>query len=300
MNARKSRQNHEREPRIEPETGFLVRDLEELVTDKVGEFLGDEQFKISAKGYRPEIHNGEMPSGIDLLEGDYLMDFGTPDRDFQGIDLQLSYPLKKEDANPFNITVRWSGGVNCRLAVVDTLPILFIEEAKKNGHTLHAEKLPQEKMELYLEGLGLPESIFGSDIKELMRDLYHCPELLMTQTAQAYVDPYTRIEISHDAQLRQDMDDKKQLTQELAVKIDHLDQSVPFAAALELPLKPQFRFRNLLRFDRNEDTNAWDFRGAYSGKLGTGETLDESSHIDPKLDIPSVKVLEKALNGLNV
>lgn len=298
--ARRDRKEYERGINVAPETEYLVSDVEELVNEKIGEFLGDEPFIIKARGFRPELLSGEKPTGIDLLEADYLMDIGSFEREFQSIDLLFNYPVKGKGENPLNIEIKWSDGVQCRLAFVDRRALLLVEEAKENGQTYQAEQLPQEKMELYLSQLGLPESLWGSDIKELMRDLYNCPEVHMSQTAQTFVDFYTKIEVTHDAQLRHDMHDQKQLIQELAIKIDHLDQAESITSPQEISLRPHFRFRNLLRFDRTDDNSAWSFKGAYAGKLGVGEFIDEVVQVDPKLGIPQVKVLEKALNGLNL
>lgn len=299
--AKKDRREYERGLAIAPETEYLISDVEELVNEKIDKFLSDKPFAIKASGYRPELLKGEKPTGIDLLEADFLMDVGSFEREFQGMNLLFNYPLDKHDENPLNIEVTWSDGIQCRLAIVGHQPLILVEDTKVNGRTYSAEMLPWKKMESYLGQLGLPNSLWEKNIKELTKDLHGCHEVRLSQTADSIVDPYTRIEVTHDAHLRQDVDDERQLVQELAIKIDHLDQSPPVSLAPdEISLVSHFQFRNLLRFDRTENNSAWAFRGAYSGKLDAGEFIDEVVQVDPKLGIPQAKVLEKALNGLNL
>lgn len=284
--------------RVSPETEYLISDVEELVNNNFREFLGEAPFKIKANGYKPELLHGEKPSGIDLLEADFLMDVGSFDREFVAIDMLIDFPLRSGSENPWNIEVKWSDGLQIRLALVDKLPILLVEESKENGHTLHSEILHPEVMAEYVEKLGLPHSIWSEDIKELTRDLYSCPEFFMTQSATRIVDPYTTVELIHDAQMRQDIDDRKQLVQELLIHIDHLEQDTPTTDPDELALMPHMRYRNMLRFDHDDTNGLWQYKGAYSGKLGVGEFIDEVVQVDPKLGVPGSKVLEKVLHGL--
>lgn len=292
--------SHNTEPAytVAPETEYLISDVEELVNAHFREFLGDSPFKIKANGYKPELLHGTKPSGIDVLEADFLMDVGSFNREFIAIDMLFDFPLRSGSENPWNIEVKWSDGIQIRLALVDRLPILLVEESGENGRTLQSEILHPEVMAGYIEQLGLPNSIWSDDIKELTRDLYSCPEFYMTQSATAIVDPYTSVEIIHDAQMRQDIDDEKQLVQELLVHIDHLDQTSVVVEDDERAPMPYMRYRNMLRFDHDDTNGLWQYKGAYHGKLGIGEFIDEHVQIDPKLGVPSGKVLEKVLHSL--
>lgn len=286
---------------VPPETEYLITDLEERVNKNYREFLSDAPYKIEAKGYRPELLNNEKPVGIDVLEANYLMNRGSFDRrEFASMDLIFNFPLQQNDKSPWNITVKWSDGLQCRLAVISDLPLLFVEESGEGGHTLHSEILKPGVMSYYMDSLGLPSSLWEDDVKEITRDLYQCPEFFMTQSAKTFVDPYTSIELIHDAQIRTDIDDDKQLVYELVVNIDHLDQTPPTYEEGTLPLMPHMRFRNMLRFDRQEQEGLWKFKGSYHGKLNVGELIDDLVQIDPKLGIPGAKVLEKAFNGLEL
>jgi len=283
---------------ISPETEYLIADLEEKVSDVYTEVLHNAPYTIRANGYHPELLHGERPTGLDLLETTYLQQFSATPGDFIGMDLLFHYPLESDTENPWNIAVKWSNGLQCRLAKVGGQSILLVEDSGENGHTHHAELVPMELMELYVESLGLPNSFIENDIKELTRDLYSCSDFNLTQRAELFVDPYTTLELVYDAQMHQDIDDDKQLVQELLINIDHLDQTEYTTLPDEMPPAPYMRYRNMLRFERNESQASWRFMGAYHGKLGTGELIDELVQIDPTLGIPGSKVLEKAFNGL--
>lgn len=300
MNSYRNRHNESEPPVVSPETEYLIADIEELVNNNFREFLGESPFRIKANGYKPELLHGTRPDIVDILEFDYLMEAGSPGaREFTAIDMLFDFPLNSGSENPWNIEVKWSDGIQIRLALVNQMPILLVEESGENGHTLHSEILHPEVMAGYVEKLGLPHSIWNNDIKELTRDLYNCPEFFMSQRASTVVDPYTGVEMVHDAQMRQDVDDRKQIVQELLVHIDHLDQTPSTHREDELQPVPHMRFRNMLRFDHDDENGLWRFKGAYHGKLGAGEFIDEVVQIDPKLGIPGGKVLEKVFNGLS-
>lgn len=284
---------------VPPETEYLIKDVEELVNKNFGEFLGDAPFKIKAADLRPELLTGEIPSGIDTLAFRSLDFAKSSVREFSGIDLLFDFPIRHTAENPLNLTIKWTDGLQCRLAIVNKLPLLLVEDQDKDGKVHHSEFLSPEVMELYLEDLGLPESMFGSDIQALLHDLHSCSDVFVTQRAYTIVDPFSTLEVVHDARLKQDMYDERQLVQELTINIDHLDQSVPVLGPNEIVLSQHPRFRNMLRFERNADNTSWDYAGAYSGKLATGELIDELEQVDPRLGIPSSKILEKAFNTLN-
>jgi hypothetical protein len=62
---------------------------------------------------------------------------------------------------------------------------------------------------------------------------------------------------------------------------------------------PGTTYRNMFRFERNEKADQWKYRGAYAGKLESGEFIDQLVQRDPKLGVPGSKLLEKAFNFLS-
>lgn len=281
-----------------PETSYLVEDVTELVNERFDAFLDGAPFHIKAKNFHPELIGWHgLPDGIHNLGEKYLPPLPTP-REFTGIDLLFRFPIDKTVENPFNITVNWSDNRDVRLAIVDKRPVILAEESGDNGDILYAERTHPEVMEYLLESLGLPESFWGDDVKEITRDLYNCPDLFITRSAKTRVDLATTLEIVHDARMTHDMDDKKQLIQELCINVDHESADAPVPAG-HLYLPPYAKYRNMLRFERTDDNSAWKFAGAYHGRLGMGDLIDEIVQVDPKLGIPNGKVLDKALTILS-
>jgi len=287
------------EPSIGPELEYLIVDLEEQVNALATELLRDEPYMLEARGYRPQSNYGDTPYGIQELENTHLKGFNSPQREFIGMDLSCVYPLGVAPVDTWNIALKWSDGLQCRLVKTPRASLLTVEESAAHGHIHHAYTMPQEQHELYLESLGLPESFYADDIKELTRDLYSSTDFHLTQRLVAPIDPFTQLELVRDAQLYQDSDDNKQLVHELLIHIDHLDQSTPSYDEDETPLTPHLHYRNSLRFDRDEVAGLWKFKEAYHGKLKAGELLGELVAIDPTLGIPDVRLLEKVLNGLS-
>lgn len=291
-----------REIIVNPETEYLISDVEELVNKNARKFLNGAPYEIKVHGYRPELLNGTKPAGIDLLEADFLMDVGAFNREFTSMDLLFNFPVSRDGENPWNIAVKWSDGIQVRLASVGNKSILLVEDSKENGHTYHAETLHPEIMSHYIDNLGLPPSFFTNDIKELARDLNSCPELFLKQRASSFVDPYTRIELLHDAEMRADDGDDKQLVQELCINIDHYSRfDETHHNDDELQPVPYRQYRNMLRFLFDEETGLWKYRASYHGKLEANLLLDEEPvHKDPQLDIPSINLLRKAFEGLQI
>ncbi len=283
---------------VPPETSYLVEDVVELVNDRFDAFLDNAPFQIKAVGFRPELISGMSTSqGIDMLGQEYLP-HAPAGRDFMGIDLLFRFPVKSGGENPFNITLNWSDNTDVRLAVVDKRPLIIAEESGENGEIFRAEELHPEIMSAYLESLHLPDSLWEDDVKEITRDLYNCPEVLMTRSAKTQVDLGTTLEIVHDARMAQDVDDNKQLLQELCINIDHESPDMQPLAG-HLYLRPYAKYRNMLRFERTSDDTAWKFAGAYHGHLGVGDLIDELVQINPTLGIPGSRVLDKALATLS-
>lgn len=296
--SRYARHHMDRAPIVPPETSYLIEDVAELVNDRVDVFLENAPFHIKASGFHPELlHGDEALHGITALGQKYLPHAYTG-RDFTGMDLDFAFPIRFTDKNPLKITVNWSDATNLQLAFRDSRPILIAGESGDSGKTFMSAILHPEIMANHLDTLSLPDSFWKDDIGEITRDLYNCPELLMTRTAKTQVDLATTLEIVHDARIAQDVDDTKQLLQELCINVDH-DLPARPAATGELPLKPFARYRNMLRFSRTSDDSAWQFAGAYRGHLDTGDLIDDIVQVDPKLGIPSSKVLDKALAVLS-
>lgn len=288
---KKDRKEFQKGLEIAPETSYLIEDVEELVNDRFDSFLESAPFRIKATDFHPELISGEQKIGIDELGFTYL----PPEpKEFTGIDLLMNFPLKDGGENPINIAIKWSNNTQVRLALVDNRPLLLAEESGDNGRTFHAEQIKPGVMSKYLESLGLPESFWQNDIKAITRDLYNCPDLVMTRSAKTRIDLGSTLEIVHDARLVHDVDDTKQLIQELCINIDHEGKDISVGLG-EMYLPAQPVFRNMLRFERTLNDEAWKYAGAYQGKLGAGELYDELEQVDPRLGIPQSKVLDKAL-----
>lgn len=292
---KKDQQEFQKGLEVPVETPYLIEDVEELINERFDAFLEDAPFRVKATDFHPELLSGEQKIGIDELAFTYLP---PAPKEFAGIDLLFDFPIKRGTENPLNITLKWSNNTQVRLAVVDKRPLLLAEESGDRGKTFYAEQLHPETMGTYLDSLGFPESIWGDDIKSLTRDLYNCPDYSMMRSAKTRIDMASTLEMVHDARLVHDVDDKKQLVQELCINIDHEDKAIEVGPhEIALPTRPTFR--NMLRFERTDDNSAWKFAGAYHGKLGAGELYDELVQIDPRLGIPASKVLDKALAVLN-
>lgn len=288
-----NREKEINESSIPGETQYLIESLNELVNNTVDEYLDGNTTLFKVSEFHPESINGKPPVGVRRLENNYLQPFA---RDFTNIDLTFNFPITSSAENPLNISVNWSDGMRCRLAVVDKLSILLIEDQTDESLTYHSELLDRDSMKSYVNSLGIPDSVWGPNMRDIVRDLSNDGKLSVTRQASVIVDPFTTIEIVHDAKMLRDDQDDQHLVQELMINIDHLSRNVETNSHNTIQLKTYAAYRNMLRFERNEDGELWEYRGAYSGKLESGQLIDELVQIDPKLGIPDGKLLDKALN----
>lgn len=294
---KKARQEYQKGIEVPIETPYLIEDLEELINTSFDTVFNDAPFRIKATDFHPELISGKESTGPYLLAFNHLPP-AKVGRELLGLDLLMDFPIKRPGENPLNIAIKWSDSTQIRLAVAGGKNLLLAEESKDNGRTFSAEIVPQEVFEGYIESLGLPDSFWSNDIREVTQDLYNCPDLFLTRSLRSRVDLATSVEFVHDARLVHDIDDTKQLVQELCINIDHDRKDTPVYDN-ELYLPPQPKYRNMLRFERTDDNEAWKFAGAYRGALGAGELYDELVQIDPRLGIPDSKVLDKALAVLS-
>jgi len=304
--------NHlNREPvpiEVPPETEYLITDIEELVNDNVGNYLNDKTFRIKVSNFMPaehEIRNKKhLPIGINRIERDVIQSTVPGMREFIGMDLLFTFPLAKgrerqglgetADENPINITLKWSGDVHAVLAIVDDRPIMLVTHGENSEEVLAASQPNRDVMRTYLETIGLPDSIWSDDFKDLLGDIYFSPDIEIDRSSKHPTDLGTTIEMKHTARYLTDDDEKKELIQELCLNIDHTSE--PRYDGLVFP---GMTFRNMFRFERSNDNKAWEYRGAYAGKLVSGEFIDQPVQEDPKLGVPGSKLLEKAFYFLS-
>lgn len=283
---------------IPPETEYLISDIEELVNLNVDKHLDGYPFKITAANYTPILDNGKAPIGVNRLNNTYVSPIVHGSREFTGMDLLFTFPMAPGNENPINISLKWSDDIQCRLAVVDRRPVLLVERGKDSENTLFAASPKPDEMTSYFNSIGLPESIWKSDLKELIQDLDNSNDIRLKRSSKTSLDPFTNFEIVHDARYMKNNDDEQELVQELCINLDHLDAGT-LGNQTEMYIPPTETFRNMLRFERNDTGDEWIYKGAYSGKLTTGELVDELEQLDPKLGIPNGKIFDKALNALS-
>jgi len=298
MNA--PRHHEQSEPQIQPETEYMITDVEELVNNNVSEYLEGKTFEVKITDYIPETHTirdkMHLPIGLTRIERDVVQDVVPGPREFIGMDILFTFPLSKSNAqeNPLNVKMKWSGGVAVSLALVDQRPVLLVTKGEEAEDVLYAAEPNRETMRTYLETIGLPNSFWGNDFEDLMGDVYMSQDIQLERSASHLIDLGTTIEIAHTARYKTDTENTKQLVQELCLNIDHTSE--PRLSGLMLPGST---FRNMFRFERNESEDQWKYKGAYAGKLVSGEFIDRMIQEDPKLGVPGSKLLEKAFQFLS-
>jgi hypothetical protein len=295
-----SRQNEPTPPQSPGETEYLITDVEELVNRNVGNYLGDKPFRVKITDYMPEmpVVNGcpQLPVGIPAIEQDIIQRVAPGSRDFIGMDLLFTYPLTKKiaDENPITITLKWSDGINASLALVDNHPIALVTQVNNDEAVLFAAEPSKKRMQTYLETIGLPDSIWVDDFKDLMGDIYSSRDIQLGRSATYLLDLGTTLQILHNASYRTNEFGDKELNQELCLNLDHV--SVSKLSGMRLSEKI---FRNMFLFERNDQLNQWKYSGAYGGKLVSGEFVDQLVQQDPTLGVPGSKLLEKAFSFLS-
>jgi hypothetical protein len=288
-------------PPFAPETKFLIDDVEELVNTNIGKYLGDSPFRIKAEGYTPEMQQTRgaslLPIGINRLEKNLIAPNVEGEREFAGIDFLFTFPLKKSELNenPLNVTLRWTDATNITLALVGDMNIALVTHGEEADHVIHSAELAPYVMKNYLETIGLPQSFWRDDFKDLMGDIYFSRDMNIKRHSKFLLDIATTMTVSHDARYMTNDAGDKELVQELCLDIDHTgtdrtENGVTF---------PGDVYRNMFRFERSEDSDTWEYRGTYAGKLAAGEFVDELVQDQPQLGIPGVKLLEKAFNFLS-
>lgn len=300
-----------------PEIEYLVTDMEKLVNERADEYLDGYPYQVSFSDIHPPLSDGKLPSGIRRIHNTYVSNFASDTREFAGIDVQMQFPVVPNAENPVNINFKWTDGINCRIAIVDRLPIILIE---RGDEILKSGLLERGEMTSYLNSSGLPESMWGSDINKLISETNHSRDLKLRRSSMALVDPYTNMEFVHEVRMLRNDSGEQELVEELCLNVDHLSDEPGtnnanlaeqllqaeddysheiIARTTEKYLPPVATFRNMLRFERDKPGGAWMYRGAYEGKLESGEFIDEVVQTDPKLGLPKSKIITKALNVLN-
>jgi hypothetical protein len=296
-----SRNPESARPLIPAETEYLISDVEELVNHNIGEYLNKQPFRMKIVDYSPGMQTirgiPHLPIGITRLDRDVVQAIAPGAREFTGMDLLFSFPMTATpaDENPLNVTLKWSSDINARLAIVDKRPIMLVEYGNDSECLLHASSLPPEQMKTYLESIGLPDSIWGNDFRALLRDIHSSRDVKFTRHSTETLDIGTTLDISHEAHYMKNDRGDTELIQELCLNIDH--HTIGRIDGPRLTGAPSFR--NMFRFDRNTNEDAWQYRGAYASKLVAGELVDELVQQDPKLGVPGSKLLEKALTFLS-
>jgi hypothetical protein len=294
------RRNESEFPPFAQETEYLITDVEELVNKNVGDHLRDQPFRIKLSDFLPEKREvrgkPHLPIGISRIERDLIKDVAPGQREFTGIDLLFSFPLRKSsgEENPINVELKWSDGVHATLALVDEHPLILITKGEEAEDVLYSAEAPRDVMRTYLETVGLPDSFWSDDFEDLIGDIYSAQDIKIERHSNHMLDLGTTLEISHDARYMTNDIGDKELVQELCLNIDH--QAEPRLSGLMLP---GTTYRNMFRFERNEKADQWKYRGAYAGKLESGEFIDQLVQRDPKLGVPGSKLLEKAFNFLS-
>lgn len=287
-------------PQFPAETEFLLTDLEELVNKNIGNYLHDQPFRIKVTDYMPEMREQKgsprLPIGITRVERDIIRPVAPGVREFIGMDLLFTFPLTKslDEENPINVNLKWSDRLEATLALVDKRPTVIVTTGEQAEEVVFAAEPSADIMRTYLETVGLPDSIWDDDFKDLMGDIYSSRDIKLDRGVSYIVDFNTTMDISHNARyMTNDLGDKE-LVQELCLSLDHT--SDPQLSGIVLP---GATYRNMFRFERNEASDQWKYRGTYAGKLKTGEFIDELVQHDPKLGIPGSRLLEKAFHFLS-
>jgi len=300
-----------------PEIEYLVTDMEKLVNERADEYLDGYPYQVNVTDFQPMLSKGKLPSGIRRIHNTYVSNFASETREFMGTDIQMQFPVLPKAENPLNINFKWTDGINCRIAIVDRLPIILIE---RGDEILNSGLLERTEMTSYLNSSGLPESMWGSDINKLISETKNSRDVKLQRSSMALIDPYTNMQFVHETRILRNDDSEEQIVEELCLNVDHLSDNIsisnaeltdqllqaePFyshemsAGSTELYLPPTATFRNMLRFERDKPGGSWMYRGAYEGKLESGEFIDEVVQTDPKLGLPKSKIITKALNVLN-
>jgi hypothetical protein len=282
-------------PAVPAETEYLVSSMETMVNEHVDEYLDGYPFQVSVSDFHPTMLEGKLPSGIRRIDNSYISKTAPGAREFSGIDILMEFPIVPEAVNPLNITFKWTDGLECRIAIVDKLPIILVERGEE---IIYSAILDQTEMTSYLNSSGLPESMWGSNIKDLIAETNQSRDVKLRHASTSPVDHHTSMEIVHDVRSMINDSGERELVQELCLNVDHLSQATG-GIGNEIALPSTATFRNMLRFERGETSNAWEYRGAYEGKLEAGEFIDEVVQVDPKLGLPKSKVINKALNVLS-
>ena len=291
----RQRRKPQEAPSAPIETEYLVTDMEKLVNERFDEYLDGYPYQVSISDFRPAMPDGKLPSGIRRIANTHVSSIAPGTREFAGIDIQMQFPVVPEAENPLNINFKWTDGIECRIAIVDRLPIILVESGDQ---IIKSELLQRSEMTSYLNSTGLPEGMWGSDINGLIADTNKSRDVKLRRSSLALVDPYTNMEFVHEMRLMRNDHGEKELVEELCLNIDHFTDEVSIKDD-ELYLPPAPTFRNMLRFERNDSREAWVYRGAYEGKLETGEFVDEIVQVNPSLGLPKNKVINKALNVLS-
>jgi len=296
-----SQRFNDSEPQVPPETEFLVTDMETHVNENIDEYLDGYPSIIKATDYKVLLGpDGKLPIGIRRLDNAYVSPTIKNVHEFIGVDILMQFPVQYGAENPINITFKWSGDVQCRIAIVDKRPLVLIE---KGDAVLDSAFIDMDEMATYLNSCGLPKSIWGTDLDQVIEDIDSSSDTHIYQRTEVAVDPYTNMEIVHERRYKTDAHESMKILDELCLNIDHLEENA-FALTDDIYLGPEPTYRNMLRFERDGDdegeelatARTWKYRGAYSGKLESGEFVDEFVQIDPKLVIPNTKVVAKALS----
>lgn len=284
---------------VSPEISYLLEDVEELVNNHIDGYLAGRTFSIKLNDFMPALNNqpagSSLPVGINRLAASELNSFrqGGLKPEFVGMDLQFTFPIKWTDENPLNINLKWTDDISVRLALLDNRPLMLIEHGES---VLKADQISLEEISTYLSSIGLPDSIFGQDFEDLFKDIYISRDMKIERSFKDIVDPSSTLEIVHNARHMINDDGEAELVQELCMNIDHYNEG-RIDGGLYFP--PTASYRSMLRFERSPKADKWLYRGLYSGELVEGELIDEPVQRDPKLGIPSDKLLDKALDFLS-
>ena len=287
---------------ISPEVPLLIEDLENSINEGVDAHLDGQPYRLNVTNFVPELVNSRTPYGINRIQREIVEKVMPGPREFIGIDILASFPMNLEDntstaeENPLNITIKWSGGIQCRLALTGNMPIVLVEESKEDGETLFAGMPGIEEFNSYINSIGLPLSMWKSNIDTLADDLMMSQKMSIARTLDTAVDYTTHMSVVEERQYLSNETGEIQTVSELVVNVDHQDES---RIENGLIIQGASKFRNLLRFDRDESDTVWSYRGMYAGKLETGELLEELVQVNPTLGVPNGKVLNKALKYLS-
>jgi len=287
---------------ISPDVPLLIEDLETSINEGVDAHLDGQPYRLQVINFIPELFNGRTAYGIGRIQRELIEKISPGPREFIGIDVLASFPINFEDnnsnaeENPLNITIKWSGGIQCRLALTGNMPIILVEESKVDGETLFAGMPGMDEFNSYINSIGLPTSIWKSNVGTVTEDFMMSQRISIARTLDTPVDYTTHMSVIEEKQYLTNDTGETQTFSELVVNVDHQEESRIENGNI---IQGVSKFRNLLRFDRDESDTAWNYRGMYAGKLETGELLEELVQINPTLGVPNGKVLNKALKYLS-